>query len=194
MPKFIIVHYEEDPEAIMQFASGVRNLWNDQVDYTRNAITSILGNVDDINAVALRLERNQDELGEILSPYYGEAAATTAKGALKAHVALLTDIIRYKKAERDTAELEANLDANIVAIAEFLASLDPSNWPKSLVLGALTDHVKNTLLEINARVAKDWTADIDAYDSARKSVKTIADTMSCGIVDKFPEKFVRYDL
>jgi len=194
MPKFIIVHYEEDPEAIMQFASEVRGLWNDHVDYTRNAIISILGGIDDINAVASRLERNQDEIGEIIAPYYGAAAAATVKTALREHVAIITDIIRYKKAERDTAELEAKLDENAVTIAEFLASLDPSNWPKSAVLGALRAHLAHTLAEINARVAKDWDADIAAYDQVRESIKAIADVMSSGIIDKFPEKFVKYDL
>lgn len=194
MPKFIIVHYEEDPEAIMQFASMVRGLWSDHVDYTRNAIISILAGLDDINAVATRLDRNQDEIGEILTPYYGAAAAATAKTALKEHISLFTDVIRFKKADRDTAELETKLDNNAVAIAEFLASLDPSNWPKSAILEALRTHVKHTLAEINARVAKDWEADIAANDLVRSSIKMVADAMSAGIIDKFPEKFVKYDL
>jgi hypothetical protein len=194
MPKFIIVHYEEDPEAIMQFENSVRGLWSDHVDYTRNAIISILGGLDDINAVADRLDKNQDAIAEILAPYYGSAATETAKTALKEHVSIITDIVRYKKANRDTAELETKLDANAVAIAEFLSGLDPSNWPKSLVVEALRAHITHTLAEINARVAKDWTADIAAYDQVRNTIKVIADTMSTGIIDKFPEKFVKYDL
>lgn len=194
MPKFIIVHYEEDPEAIESFEELAQDLWSDHVDYTRNAIVSILGGLDDINAVAARLERNQDEIGELLTPYYGETAAATVKTALREHIAIFTDIIRFKKAGRDTAELEANLDANAVAIAEFLASLDPSNWPKSAILEAFRTHIQHTMAEINARAAKDWEADIAAYDQVRESIKEIAEAMSCGIIDKFPEKFVKYDL
>ena len=194
MPKFIIVHYEEDPKAIMQFASKVRGLWSDHVDYTRNAIISILGGLDDVNAVAKRLEVNQDEIGEIIAPYFGNADALTLAEALKGHVSILTDIIRFKKADRDTAVLETNLDNNAVAIAEFLSNLDPGNWPKITILEAFRTHIKHTMDEINARVKQDWEADFAAYDQVRQSIETIADTMSSGIVNRFPEKFVKYDL
>lgn len=194
MPKFIIVHYEEDPEAILKFASLTRQLWSDHVDYTRNAIISVLGSLNDINAVADRLDKTSTDLGELIATYYGDAAGVAFTTALNEHVAIITDIIRYKKALRDTTELETNLDNNAVAIADFMASLDPSNWDKTTVLECLRTHIKYTMDEINARAEGDWVNDIAAYDMVRCSIKTMADTMSAGILDKFPEKFVKYDI
>lgn len=194
MPKFIIVHYEEDPEAIMKFLSTARFLWNDHVIYIRNAITSILENLDDINFIAVRLDKNQEDIGQLLAPYYGDAAALRLTTMLKEHIAIATDIVRYKKAARDTAELETKWDENIMAIAEFLATLDPSNWPQSAIYAALKEHLTHTMSAINARIEKNYDAEIGIFDLLRSSALVIADAMANGIVDKFPEKFVKYDL
>lgn len=194
MPKFIIVHYEEDPEAIMKFLAQSRFLWNDHIDYTRDAIVSILEGLDDINAIAARLDKNQEEIGQLLAPYYGDASALRLTTLLKEHIAIATDIMRYKKADRNTDELEVKWDENAAAIAELLATLDPSNWPKTAIYAAFKAHLTHTLEAIDARIQKNYEAEIDIADLVRQSIVVIADAMSTGIVDKFPEKFVKYDL
>jgi hypothetical protein len=194
MPKFIIVHYEEDPAAIQKFISDVRALWNDHVNYTRNAIISIADGLGDINDVMNRLNANQDSIGQVLTSYYSEANATTLTNLLKDHVATIADIIGYKKADKDTTDLEIKAQANIAAIADLLSSLDPMNWPKDVVLAALTAHLKDTIAEIDSRIKQYWAAEIAAFDKVKEGANAIADTMSKGIIDKFPEKFVKYDL
>jgi hypothetical protein len=194
MPKFIIVHYEEDPAAIQKFISDVRTLWNDHVSYTRNAIISIVDGLDDINSVMDRLNTNQDSIGQVLTSYYSEANALKLTNLLKDHIATVSDIIAYKKADKDTTELETKTVKNISAIADLLSSLDPVDWPKDAVLAALQVHLDETIVEIDARLKKDWPAEIAAYDKVVEGANAIADTMSQGIVDKFPEKFVKYDL
>jgi hypothetical protein len=194
MPKFIIVHYEEDPAAIQKFISDVRTLWHDHATYTRNAIISIADGLDDINDVMDRLNANQDSIGQVLTSYYSEADALKLTNLLKDHIATVADIIAYKKADKNTTDLESKAVENITAIADLLSSLDPMNWPKDAVLAALTAHLRDTMAEINSRINKHWSAEIAAFDKVVESANAIADTIAQGIVDKFPEKFVKYDL
>lgn len=194
MPKFIIVHYEEDPAAIQKFISDVRTLWHDHVTYTRSAIISIADGLDDINDVMDRLNANQDSIGQVLTSYYSEANALKLTNLLKDHIATIAETISYKKAKKDTTELETKAVENITAIADLLSSLDPINWPKDAVLAALTTHLKDTMAEIDSRINQHWAAEIAAFDKVIESSNAIADTMAEGIIDKFPEKFVKYDL
>ena len=190
MNKIIIVHYEEDPESIEAFEEDVEHLWCKTVDYTRNAIISILSGLDDIDAVTTRLMSLQEDIGNAISPYYGDEAATAVTTLLKQHVTTVVDIVRNIKNGIGTEELEAALQTNIDAIATFLDSADPDNWPKEVVLGLLKNHVECTLKEVRARFAKNWTADFAAYEECKANIEKLAYAMAGGIVEKFPELFV----
>jgi len=70
------------------FHDRMRELWTDHVVYTRNFIVSAAGALPDTAEVAQRLLRNQDEIGETLRPYYGDAAATQLASLLRNHIQL----------------------------------------------------------------------------------------------------------
>jgi hypothetical protein len=53
---------------------AMRKLWEDHITYTRNYIISALNDLPDADAVAKRLSKNQDDIGNAVKPYYGEAA------------------------------------------------------------------------------------------------------------------------
>ena len=190
MNKIIIVHYEVDQAAIERFEEHVEHLWCQHVDYTRNAIISILGGLEDIDAVTARLMKNQEDIGNAVAPYYGDEAGAAVTSLLKAHVTTLADIVKNIKAEKSTDELETALQANAEAIAAFLDSADPDNWPKEVVLGLLNKHIECTLKEARARFAKDWPADFAAYEECKANIEQLAYAMAGGILNKFPELFV----
>lgn len=190
MNKIIIVHYEEDTAAIEAFEERVEHFWCKTVDYTRNAIISILGGLGDIDALVTRLMSLQEDIGNAVAPYYGNDAADTVTNVLKQHVTLLVDIVKNIKDGKSTEELEKSLQTNIDAIATFLDSADPDNWPKDVVLGLLKKHVECTLAEARTRFAKDWPADFAAYEECKANIEKLAYAMAGGIVNKFPEMFV----
>jgi hypothetical protein len=70
------------------FHDRMRELWTDHVVYTRNFIVSAAAALPDTAEVAQRLLRNQDEIGETLRPYYGDAAATQLASLLRNHIQL----------------------------------------------------------------------------------------------------------
>ena len=190
MNKVIIVHYTEDQAAVDAFKAQVEHLWYQHVDYTRNLIISTLGSLEDTVAVIDRLMKNQEEIGSAVSPYYGEEAAAAVINLLKTHVTLVADIVKNIKDAKSTTELEAAAVANADAIATFLDSADPDNWPKSVVMAILAAHLTCTLSQATARFAKDWAVDFAAYENCKSNIEQLATAMACGIVDRFPEAFV----
>lgn len=190
MNKIIIVHYEEDINAIRVFESLVEKLWYQHVNYTRQAIISILGGLDDVNAVYDRLMKNQEDIGQLIIPYYGDDAAAALTLLLKEHINLASDIVKAIKDSKSTTELEAKWQANAEAIAKFLDSADSDNWPYDAVLGILKQHLTCTLKQAAARFSKDWAADMAAYEEGSSVIGDLAEAFYNGIVSKFPEMFV----
>lgn len=190
MNKIIIVHYEEDPAAVEAFEETVEHLWCKTVDYTRNAIISILSGLEDIDAVTARLMKLQEDIGNAVSPYYGDEAAMAVTTLLKQHATIVVDIVKNIKDAKSIEELEKSLQTNVDAIATFLDSADPDNWPKDVVLGLLKKHIACTIKLAQSRFAKDWPADFAAYEECKANIEKIAYAMSGGILNKFPEAFV----
>ncbi|HXI23076.1 MAG TPA: hypothetical protein VNG71_04305 [Pyrinomonadaceae bacterium] len=51
------------------------------------------------------------------------------------------------------------------------------------------DHLNLTTNEVVARLKGDWAGDIAAYDSVHNQILQMADGLSAGIVNQFPDKF-----
>ncbi|MGH7522337.1 MAG: hypothetical protein ACREMI_13765 [Gemmatimonadales bacterium] len=70
------------------FHDRMRELWSDHIVYTRNFIVSSTAGLSDTAEVLQRLLRNQDEIGEAIKPYYGEAAGGQLASLLRSHIQL----------------------------------------------------------------------------------------------------------
>ena len=70
------------------FHDRMRELWSDHIAYTRNFIVSASAGLPDTSEVSQRLLRNQDEIGEAIKPYFGDAAGSQLASLLRSHIAL----------------------------------------------------------------------------------------------------------
>jgi hypothetical protein len=70
------------------FHDRMRELWSDHIVYTRGFIVSASAGLADTSEVLQRLLRNQDEIGEAIKPYYGDAAGTQLASLLRNHIQL----------------------------------------------------------------------------------------------------------
>jgi hypothetical protein len=70
------------------FHDRMRDLWSDHIVYTRSFIVSSTAGLGDTTEVLQRLLRNQDEIGEAIKPYYGEAAGSQLASLLRNHIQL----------------------------------------------------------------------------------------------------------
>ena len=73
-------------------------------------------------------------------------------------------------------------------MAVAFSSINPF-YPREQVRQMLYTHLKLTTDEVNARLKRDFTADIKAYDMVQKEILDMANFFSNGIVRQFPNLF-----
>jgi hypothetical protein len=174
-----------------KFRSDMRKLWEDHVTWTRVYIISAAANLEDQKAAADRLLRNQDDIGNAIKPFYGDAAGAKLTGLLKQHITIATELIAAAKAgqsaKKDDAAKRWNTNAD--EIATFLSTANPKNWPLADMKKMMHDHLDLTTAEVVARLTKNWTADVTAYDKVHDEILKMADMLSTGIIKQHPKKF-----
>src|SRR5688500_6549806 len=137
---------------------AMRDLWADHVVWTRNYIIAAASDSPDAQAAATRLLANQDQIGQAIVPYYGQAAGTKLAGLLRDHILIAVDLVGAAKAN-DQAKLkdaDQRWHANAADIATFLSDANP-NWPRAAVLSMMNEHLALTTQEATARLKKNWS-------------------------------------
>jgi hypothetical protein len=110
---------------------------------------------------------------------------------LKEHILIAAALIDAAKAGDAAKQDDATKrwSANADAIAAFLSGANPGNWPLPEMKSMMHKHLELTTAEVVARLKKDWTADISAYDDVQGQILKMADMLSTGIVKQFPSRF-----
>ena len=171
--------------------TAMRKLWEDHVTWTRMVIVSVAGDLPDRQAAVGRLLANQDDIGNAIKPYYGDAAGSELTRLLREHIVIAADVLAAAKAG-DSAALDAALkrwSANGEDIAAFLSAANPKSWPLDEMNDMLREHLELTTAEAVARLTGNWEADVAAYDRAHEQALEMADMLSAGVVDQFPHRF-----
>jgi hypothetical protein len=175
-----------------QLRLALRKLWSDHVIWTRLYIVAAVAGGADADAAAGRLLKNQEDIGAAIVPYYGQEAGDGLTSLLKEHIMIAVDLVAAAKSgdNDELAKHDARWTENAKKIAGFLAGANP-NWPEKDVLDLLSLHLKLTKDETVARIGRDWTADIKAFDDIFTEILVLADALSDGIVAQFPDQFAR---
>jgi len=170
---------------------ALRKLWPDHVIWTRQYIVAAVDDRPEAGAAAERLLRNQDDIGAAIVPYYGQAAGDQLTKLLKEHIMIAVDLVdAAKKADTDAfGKHDQRWSANAGEIARFLAGANP-NWPEKDVTDLLSLHLKLTKDETVARLQKDWSADIKAFDDIFNEILVLADALHDGLKAQFPDRFL----
>ena len=94
------MYSQAEADSMMQW----RVLWTDHAVWTRMYIIESLDNSSGASAAATRLLKNQEDIGNAIKPYYGDAAGTKLTGLLKEHILIAVAIINDVKAKNATAQ------------------------------------------------------------------------------------------
>ena len=98
----------------MAFHDSMRELWVDHVVYTRNVIISAAAGLPDTGVVVERLLQNQDEIGNAIKPYYGEAAGSQLTALLRSHIQLAGRVL---VAAKGSSHAQGDMNGHEMTIA-----------------------------------------------------------------------------
>jgi hypothetical protein len=175
----------------LELRNDMRKLWEDHITWTRLTIISLTTDSPDTEATVGRLLRNQDDLGDAIKPFYGDAAGEELSRLLSEHILIAADLIAAARAgdAAGVATHQARWRANADQIAAFLNAANPRSWKLGEMKEMLYEHLDLTTAEVVARLQADWAADVAAYDAIHVQALEMADELSTGIVDQFPRRF-----
>jgi hypothetical protein len=169
----------------------IRKLWEDHITWTRVAIISLESGTPDTNATVARLLKNQTDIGNAVKPFYGNAAGGKLTQLLREHILIAADLIAAAQAGDQTklADAQTRWTANADEIAGVLHSVNPRYWPLGVMKAEMHMHLKLTTEEAVARLQSDWAGDVAAYDKVHAHILHMADLLSQGLIQQFPNRF-----
>jgi len=173
-----------------QLRMAMHKLWEDHIVWTRNVILNIMDGLPGTDQAVNRLLQNQDDIGNAVKPFYGEAGGKELTRLLRDHITIAADLLKAAKENNNSAFDVANKKwfANADDISNFLSKANP-NWKLDEMKKMMNDHLRLTTDEAVARLKKDYTADVKAYDKVHEEILMMADMLTDGIIKQFPEKF-----
>lgn len=175
----------------VQLDEGMRKLWEDHIQLTRMFIIEFAGNLPATSTTAARLLKNQEDIGNAIKPYYGDAAGNQLTALLKAHIVGAVDLLNAAKSgdQARIASSSAAWYANGQQIADFLSSANPTNWPQGMMREHMKEHLDTTLTEATHQLQGNYGAAMDDYDIVTGKILQLADVLTRGIIAQFPDKF-----
>jgi hypothetical protein len=175
----------------LEFRLAMRKLWEDHVVWTRNVIISVAGGLPDLNFAVQRLMQNQDDIGDAVKQFFGDAGGNQLTSLLKEHITGAYNVLVAAKAGDKPGLDKANKAwyENADDIAMFLSKANPKYWPEKDMKMHMKDHLDLSEAEAVARLQGKWAEDVSAYDRVHVQILRMADMLSDGIIGRFSEKF-----
>jgi len=173
-----------------QLRMAMYKLWEDHIVWTRNVILNIMDDLPGTDQAVNRLLQNQDDIGNAVKPFYGEAGGKELTRLLREHITIAADLLKAAKIGNNSAFDATNKKwfANADEISGFLSKANP-NWKLNDMKKMMNDHLTLTTEEAVARLKKDYVADVKAYDKVHEEILMMADMLTDGIIKQFPGKF-----
>lgn len=165
-------------------------VWEQHIMWTRMFLISVAENLNDLEYTKARLLENPKDIANVFRLYYGNDIANTIQKLITEHLVIGGDLIVALKNnnQRLASELNTKWYKNADDITEAFSSINPF-YPKETVRQMFYEHLKLTTDEVKARLAKDYAADIKAYDIVQKEILKMSKFFVDGIVKQFPNKF-----
>jgi hypothetical protein len=166
-----------------------RTLLSEHAYWTRNYLVAAAGELNDISPAAERLFASAKEIGYAFIPYYGKEAGKKMAELMREESLLIMEVIATEKAlHRDKlSSVYQGWEEQLQKIADFLSS-ENSFLKKDRLNSLLHAHKLLTTQEVTARIHKAWKQDIAACQKIFDQTVTIADYISDGITQQFPQK------
>lgn len=172
-------------------SNDMRMTWVQHVMWTRMLIISIVNELKDIDAVTERLLRNPKDLAYLFRPFYGDATADKIDELLTEHLTIGKALITATK-NRNTSmtnDLNNRWYNNADRMAKAFASINPY-YSYEDMRDMLYRHLDLTKQEVAARLAGNYSLDIQSFDEVEQQALGMADVFTNGLVNQFPDHFM----
>ena len=175
---------------MVQLKVDMQKVWIDHTIWTSSYISNAINDLPSQKEVLNRLLQNQQDIGNLFKPYYGEEAGNKLTALLKEHIVIAGKIVAAAKAgnQEDVKKLEADWHKNADDIAKFLSELNP-NWQFKLLQDMLYTHLQMITEIVVGSLSKDWKTVIETTDKNEIHMIHFADVLTDGIIKQFPGKF-----
>jgi len=190
-------------EGTLMFRMDSRTAWAKYAWSLLNYSISMNAGLPGTSQVEARLLRAARMLGDFIIPYYGLDAGNILGDKLAEIAKVGAEVVDAVKDKRSVEDFQGIWEKLIADLAKFLNSLNPSQWPESLVHEMFTNLVTTWTRAIQSRYNEDWITNEDALEDLNKLVVTgipnhvhagfssIADIFSRGIIAQYPSLFVK---
>jgi hypothetical protein len=179
-----------DPIYANDLRVGMRKLWVSNAIWMREYIVNTIEADLSLDAASKRLAKSQDDIGRAFAPFYGAETGSKVTTLLRQHTSLVREMIEASMAKNTAKLTEADKRwrANADSIATLLSTVNPTNWPMATIQPVLVGGMNLTIAETNARLKRDYNADVETFDTILAQSLNLADMLSNGIIKQFPNK------
>ena len=179
-----------DPIYANDLRVGMRKLWVSNAIWMREYIVNTIGADLSLDAASKRLAKSQDDIGRAFAPFYGAETGSKVTTLLRQHTSLMREMIEASMAKNTAKRTEADKQwrANADSITTLLSTVNPTNWPMATIQPVLVGGMNLTIAETNARLKRDYNADVETFDTILAESLKLADMLSGGIIKQFPNK------
>ncbi|MDF2888066.1 MAG: LysM domain protein [Lacrimispora sp.] len=189
---FSSVRYDANKisESQADLSDYIRGLWEQHVTWTRLTILSLVFDLPDAEFVTNRLLRNPKDFEALLKLLYGDKEASTFADLLTNHLVIAAELVKAAKAgdNNAAADAEKRWYANADQIADFLAGINPY-WSGEDWKTMLYKHLEMTKEEAVNLLTGKYLESINGFDQIEEQALVMADMMTNGIVNQYPDVF-----
>lgn len=173
-----------------EFKADMRVLWMEHAIWTERYVVSAIAGLEDQEEILARLLKNQDDIGNAVKPFYGEAAGNKLAQLLREHILIAGKLVEAAKSgnQADFQKYNTEWFKNADTLTDFLTSANP-HFNKNTIKEMFYMHLKLVTDSAVARLKKDWNGDIAAFDKNEAHLIHMADALTEGILKQFPNKF-----
>ncbi|OZU87613.1 hypothetical protein CIL03_16120 [Virgibacillus indicus] len=177
-------------QAAVDLMRDNRSLWEEHVAWTRMTIISLTYNLPDLEFVIARLLQNATDMGDMIRPIYGEAAADTYAALIQEHLLIAADLVNAAIAGDEQAAMTAEQMwyNNADEIAVFLSSINRF-LPEEEVRAMFYLHLDLTKQEAVFMINKEYQKDVAIYDEIEEQAREMSDTISEAMIKLNPDKY-----